>query len=394
MTEAQYFDAIASLTPQDQERIFGTVVDPKDVTIIKAGFNSIGGCVVGSDGPVFVKFTPVGSREQGKELVSAAKKDFTSIPPVHAIHVLFEGQQKSPVLVQRAAELSSLEDIFAVLTISELVDARFVPLVDLMRSHGITTIQTAGASVDSSWFDFEALQALYQDIVTEMMEIHQLPVDRMTLPGRKEAYKEGIQHVITSSERFDTIAGFVDGIPHAAEVIKPQDISFLRTEMQRLVHEYAQHAHTRIVPIHGDLWMANRLVAQDEQGDIKSRLIDPAPVEYGDRGYDVTFALADLVFTQAQRTHGSTFVGEYTDVAESLLQRYAKESGDTDIRKYMALFFMYKAFVAALFDAGENQVLREKLLSAAHGVAVLSREKDFQFSWQMLDTYASYGKTI
>jgi hypothetical protein len=405
--DAQRYDFL-KLNPFSQNKLFaqalrannmrGEDARVSDQQLIKSGFSSDGVQVhIETNSQeklgVFAKTTSAKRGEDNsaffRETVKAAKKDLVGIPPVYGVF----GVLPSGELTEVSGDESDgvLNDLVTLITVCQLIDpVHYIPLVDLMKQFGIRTIQT-GETESHTWFTLENLEALYHTITDQMVAIH---ADRSRLPqdlfDQKEAYREGITHVITSRERFDTIHAIGQTIPPVVELISSHQAGHLREGMVHLVEKYVKYAPERIAPIHGDAWMANRLVGP--QGD--SWLIDPAPMPFGDPAYDVVFGYADLVFTQINRNDGEKFEGKFTDIAEELLQEYIQKSGDTQVRKFMALFYGYKAFVSAVFDAGENQQQRMHLFCSALGAVELAQQNNFEFSFRDLDHYAQVGQKI
>lgn len=378
--------------------LHGKQITVETQQLIKSGFSS-DGIQVGLQTTeheklgVFAKVTPVTVDQSNavflRETIQATQKELVGIPPVYGIFgVLRTGEVSS---VSGKESDSFLEKLGAIIAICQLIDpTRYIPLVDLMKQFGIQTIQTGRTQIHP-WFTKERLTSLYHSITDQMVAIH---ANRARVPKEKiqqEAqYRSGIMHVITSRERFDTINAIGQTIPSVVATISPSQSARLRENMLRLVKQYTPHASQRIAPIHGDAWMANRLVGSD--GD--SWLIDPAPMPFGDPAYDVVFGYADLVFTQINRNAGKKFAGEFSELAEANLREYIHTSGDRQTRKFMALFYGYKAFVSAVFDAGDNQVQRCNLFYSALGATQLALQKDFEFSFLHLDEYARIGRQL
>jgi hypothetical protein len=329
--------------------------------------------------------------EQVRELIQGGQRQLEGMPSVHGVFGLYnESVHPLDVTISDA----QLEQLHAVLILQDLIDPQqYRPLVDLLKPLGLSTIQTdQTASQTESWVTNGNIASLYESITQNMVQIHRntnnIPRDVKT---RQQLYEEGNSHVLISGERFDGIAGIVPFIPEASAFYQPGMIEELRTRMEALAQRYAVAAQERIREVHGDIWAANRLVGRDGS----MFLIDAAPLLCADPAYDVVFAYADLAFLQINRNGGGEFAGEYTQLADTCVHRYTELSSDSEVRRFMSLFYAFKAFVASVFDAGKNDTQRSHLYYSALGVCERAlSDPDFEFSFTRLDEYATFGKTL
>lgn len=323
-----------------------------------------------------------------REAILAARKNFIGMPAIYGIFGL---------LADRLCQLDGEEDdellsqLLSVVTVYQLIDpTQYVPLVDLMRNFGLRAMQSR-ADNEHPWFGRDQLKFVFQKITEQLVAIHS---DRDLLPKdeyfRYEAYLQGIAHVIYSKERFDLINLLGQSLETVASIVTPPHVATLRAGMKWLVSHYAPASYERLAPVHGDSWAANYLVSPDGN----HFLIDPAPFPYADPAYDVVFAYADLAITQAKRNQGAEFRGEFTEMAEQFLDTYIALSQDKNLRKYMALFYSSKAFIAAIVDGGDDREQIKLLISSALGVVELAKDPDFKFSFRELDDYAAEGSKI
>lgn len=361
----------------------------QDITLtsvqsIKDGFNSRGFRATLQTSTeqqnIFIKQPKLRNGElasQVRDVFIETGKQLPNIPITHAIIGQFDNEF---ALLEPDM---SIHGLTALLIIQELVDTtEYIPLVDAMKQLGAQTIQTDKKERNLSWVTPQWTENLYTNIVAEMAHIHAIPTEPAELD-----YRRGIEHVMTSHERFKGVASFMLNREDITSFLSPFRITQLRNSMWQLIDMYTESGTKRATTIHGDQWMANRLV--NEQG--LSRLIDPAPIKVSDAAYDVTFSLTDLAMLQMHKNADVSFSGKFTTMAERMLSQYEELANDPNIRHYMALFYAYKAFVGAAFDA-TTEPQRQNLYYSGIGAANLGKSPQFKFSFSDLDAYIEHGK--
>ncbi len=282
----------------------------------------------------------------------------------------------------------TLIDMQVVLAIQELLDPEeYTQLLSLLGQLGLSTIQSLEHTKEQNIFNPEAMEMVYHRITDKMVFIHQSPLGSALHTRSEELYGHGIHHVIEDGTRLGGLGALMPEFSQGQ--ITEAHVTLLKNKMSLLADQYMQHCKTRLCAVHGDLWSAN--IFTDKQGD-RVEIIDPSSIGFGEAGVDVVFTFADIAFLDANKSGGEVLSSEFAELADTFVTRYAEQTGDQDIRRFMALFYGYKAFVSALFDAGDNQFQRQQLFHSALGaVEAALQDPDFEFSFQDLDTYVQIG---
>ncbi len=285
-----------------------------------------------------------------------------------------------------------LEGLEVIFSVQRLVDhTEFAPLLSILAKFGLETIQTSDP-IGETEYSGEKLISTYLLVTRKMIEMHSTPTPLMSEEQKRNAYHAGVEYVLNSSERMRGLAASMPDFSKGA--ISEERVSALVAAMQALAKKYQVSAPERVTYIHGDYWGAN--IFSQKQGDpVRVEVIDPISALFGEPANDVTFALADLAFLDINRSNGAELSGNFALLADQFVDEYQRESSDWEIRNFMALFFAYKAFVSALFDAGDNQYQRLQLFNVACGVAELAlRDENFTFSFNQIAEYARVGSQI
>ncbi|MEP7166673.1 MAG: phosphotransferase [Candidatus Woesebacteria bacterium] len=410
MSAENRIDQISQL-PQDQlQRIFIPLL--KEVTDINAqitvklvekigqGQYSFGFKVIieilGQDYPFFIKTERDKDMDESGLDIARRMDIIKSSRPRDGIVKSYGtfGLMKDSVIrvTEETVTSSQLQNLDLILAIQDLLDpAEYTQMLSFLGQLGLSTIQSA-ENLGQTEVTTQAIRSLYEEVTKKMILVHDAPLSPAIKGRARELYQNGISHVIEDSTRLNGLAALMPQFSQGT--IDAERVDLLKQKMMELAVRYAQDARERLAPIHGDFWSANIFVSTLKTEN-RVEIIDPASVGFGDPGYDVVFANADLAFLDANRSRGVTLSGEYSQMADEFVERYAGDANDRHIRKYMALFYGYKAFVSALFDAGDNQEQRRKLFDSALGVVELAlADPEFEFSFKRLDAYALAGEQL
>ncbi len=286
-------------------------------------------------------------------------------------------------------QLKNLDLVFA---IQNLLDPKeYKQMLTFLGQLGLSTIQSAELMNEMNTSKDDIVE-LYKEVTEKMLTLHESPLGPAILARSRELYKNGVLHVIEDSTRLNGLGALMPQFSEGR--IGSDKVDMLKERMSELAQRYSKDARTRLSAIHGDLWSANIFVSTDKLQD-RVEIIDPASVGFGEAGYDVVFAYADLAFLDANKSKGETLVGDFSQIADNFVTKYGLDRHDRHIRKYMALFYGYKAFVSSLFDANENQDQRYKLFTSALGAVELAlADPDFEFSFNRLDAYSVAGAQV
>lgn len=324
------------------------------------------------------------------------------LPGVMKSMGVFGITEEGSVEVLNASDETVRERLFQIVfEIQQVLPEQATQLLEILGTLGLETIQdgrTAEGHITES--HTANIENIYKQVISILADIHQSPVDRGTLESDYAAYQDGLEHVITDSSRLDGVAkDLQEGSVLADQYHK------IRERMVRLSRLLAQHFPHRLANIHADAWASNFFVGGENNQTVYC--IDPGTAPYGDPANDVVFALADLVFVDVNKNVAAqniNFGGEQTDLAVGLLEEYQNlsqmtESQKEELRTVMPLFYGFKAFVSAKFDAQKSEEQQALLTSSAIGaldiaISEIEDGRYFNFSFEDLNLYSAHGKTI
>lgn len=257
-----------------------------------------------------------------------------------------------------------------VYSVMEALPPSAIQLLSILRQYGLQTVQTSEQDILAVPIE---LPAVYQQLIANLLEIHQQEVN-LSDSQREQALAKYHHHLINSPSRLQGIANIY--FQNSSGVISPEQFQLLCGKMLALARltETDQGSRARIRQVHGDSWAANTFYLPDQQ---TVRFIDPE-LALADPALDVCFALADLAFSGDP---------ELLKLSENLLDYYAKS--DSQIRNHLAFPFGYKAWVSAVFDAQTQEQQLTRFYSACGAIQQGLEQQPFSFL--DLDKYAQIG---
>lgn len=387
-------------------------LDPKNIQIKEVNYLEVGGawsigyevifCIDGQDHKLFLKTERDPQMPQrlqnAEELVVQA-----NILPLFASHskttnaygvygiVDSENNDKTSLIDDKNI-LLYLDVCSVIIVLQELLDlSEYKQLLSILAQAGLSTIQSRTVNgKEATLIHEQSFKEIYMQIIQELCNIHK---QKKVVDTKR--YASSLDHVISHRTR---TKGLYQLYSSFSNVITPQEHGeYLLSKMTQLKEKYADRAQAakRTSLVHGDLWAANIFVSLDK-GKSDISIIDPSGLTYGEPAYDVVFLLSDLFLTDVNTGNMTNL----THIAEGLLDYYQVQMEDLEVRKYMGLFYAYKAFISSLFDAPNleqdtQEIQRKKLFCSAIGVLELSLENEnFEFSFNDFERYVVIGQQI
>jgi len=277
-----------------------------------------------------------------------------------------------------------------VFSLQEAMPKSAKQMLQVLGQYGLRTIQDDRlvGSESSAFIGEENLVHIYHQIIERLAIIHASAGENIS--QATEEYPQALQSIVTDRTRFDGVASC---LPAMNTCISQDMVNLLRYRMLSLAEINSQR-HNRQKPVHGDAWASNFFIGDNNE----LYIIDPGRIERSDPALDVVFTTGDLALVDINRADGipqNVYDSNNIQLADRLVDAYQWQTGDNDIRFNMALFFGYKAFVAAVFDAGTNEKQRYDLYCVALGCVDLANQNpNMRFSYQFLNEYAQRGREI
>ncbi|MFA6005379.1 MAG: hypothetical protein WC775_02735 [Patescibacteria group bacterium] len=275
-----------------------------------------------------------------------------------------------------------VERIYMVL---DALPAESIKLTRLLSHYGLDTVQSERTPVVDAVhmaFLLNNMSTIYSNVIDVLATIHEgaLPPEN----ERARLYAAGLQNIITDPIRLDGIASIYFGFGQES-ALNHDAFMMLRKRMVLLAQAKGGEAQ-RLRTVHGDSWGPNIFV----DNHLQTHFIDPA-IALSDAGLDVVFATADIAHIAIKEgvpEAPQIFLG----FADELVDHYARKTGDVSIRKNMALFYGFKGFVRAVFDAKTEESRMQAFCGALGAVTLALRDPNFEFRFSDLGKYAAVGK--
>jgi len=278
-------------------------------------------------------------------------------------------------------------------TIMDAVPITSRPLLDVLKTVGLHTIQTESTKDGAQTVSDDHLHALYSHIISSLAELHISPcgdvfshVDKRDIQKKDvvRLREEAMNNIVTDSQRLDGIAAIA--LRDENSIPTRQGYNALRRVMIRLGEQESQYTQ-RLSVVHGDAWAANIFVPKNDE--IKPvHFIDPA-ILFSDPALDVVFSLFDIAAIYGHS--GSLEQEKYLKMADELVDVYIQKTRDGEIRKHMALFYGYKSFVSAVFDIQDPE-RKQDVFHAGLGAVIQALQTGGDFHFSQFNEYKKAGE--
>lgn len=407
-------EQLAELTPEQLDILFGALFEGASTEPIR---------VAQAYPPAFGAFSAVFrvDLQRGSEYVTVAIKtgkgggDIAQVDDHYLEHLLAGARSLPSVMEQYGVyaitaeqqllevtatqEVSSQEVLEFVFQVLAAMPESAVQLLQLLRSFGLETIQSGRTGAAEMKLSQEQLTSIYEQIMTILADVHGAHVAGFTQDERTAEYQTALNSIVTDPSRFDGVASCLDN----SSTLSAEHVQVLRDRMLELASKIGTRHAARLSHVHADAWASNFFLDPE---DNRILCIDPGTVPYSDPALDLMFALADLLFLQVNgnvrnQTSENIYQGNFTELAQQLLQQYQERTGDTVIPQILPLFYGFKAFVSAVFDAGSNEEQRMRLYYSALGtvdraLAQVETETPFEFAFsaEALQAAEAHGQAL
>lgn len=340
------------------------------------------------------------TRSYKNYLLDGASKDLPGVVKSMGVFgVTEEGKFESLSSEQQSDIQQKIYEL--IFEIQEALPEQATQLLALLNTLGLETIQDGrSGEAQEKQLNSDKLAQIYLQITSILADIHKQPIRFNNDSERSIAYAKGLSHVIEDATRLDGVGKYA-----AEGSLLADRYQAIRSRMVQLTNLLAGLFPHRLSSIHADSWASNFFVDNDDKQTVYC--IDPGTAPYGDPANDLVFALGDLVFLDVNNNvaeNNIEFGGKNTDLAAHLVDNYQAMRELTGQQRWeldttMPLFYAFKAFVSALFDAGKSEQQQDLLTSSAVGALDLAIEsleqgRYFDFSFKRLNEYAQHGQMI
>ncbi len=190
--------------------------------------------------------------------------------------------------------------------------------------------------VEKKWVD-DADRKEIESIVSYLARLHTTTHPSSDKKHHADVYNASLRNALTHPELGITL---LHDFNETHPLLPPSKQGSYVSSLWRLAHEWKGDG-TRLRALHGDFWGGNLFFRSDGSPAV----IDYSRVPWGEPGIDVAHWLSQYL-----RLYHETNNPYFRELGETFLTEYEKTTGDTMIRKYLALELGLMGIIYASFD--------------------------------------------
>lgn len=225
------------------------------------------------------------------------------------------------------------------------------------------------------------LETIHQKALQMVDALADIHAEKYSGNNARALYDHSTRAIIHDEELIPGVWDFLK--TNNPKLIKPEQFAqFLGT--MSVVRDVGGTHPRRLTRVHGDYWAANVFFTPND--DV---LITDSRIVWGEPAIDLAWMIGEFCMQDLIRS--GQFGGNFSHLAQMMVERYQQKTRDRSIATFMALPYAFQAFAEATFTPNLSQEQRKTLIGAGMG-GLLNALQGHPFSLDSLNQYQNTGR--